>query len=140
MNFINISRKLQTLLEKEELLFTDICKEWSVTDSQEEFLNILENWKWPINGSVKRKMIFRNFKLHRKTSQSVLHLGTSYIILKVSKKNREGKQELLGLRKGEKNTRKEWERYGGKEKGRKEGRKEAVETNVVHSGIFEIKK
>ena len=52
-------------------------------------------------------MIFRNFKLHRKTSQSVLHLGTSYIVLKVSKKNREGKQELLGLRKGEKNTRKE---------------------------------
>ena len=42
-----------------------------------------------------------------KKSQSVLHLGTSYIILKVSKKNREGKQELLGLRKGEKITRKE---------------------------------
>ena len=38
MNFINILRKLLTLLEKEELLFTDICK-----DSQEEFLNILEN-------------------------------------------------------------------------------------------------
>ena len=36
-----------------------------------------------------------------------IHLGTSYIILKVSKKNREGKQELFGLRKGEKNTRKE---------------------------------
>ena len=29
------------------------------------------------------------------------------VILKVSKKNREGKQELFGLRKGEKNTRKE---------------------------------
>ena len=27
--------------------------------------------------------------------------------------NREGKQELLGLRKGEKNTREEWDRYGG---------------------------
>ena len=52
MNFINILRKLQTLLEKEELLFTDICKEWTVRDSQEEFLNILENWKWPIHGSV----------------------------------------------------------------------------------------
>ena len=43
MNFINILRKLQTLLEKEELLFTDICKEWTITDSQEEILNILEN-------------------------------------------------------------------------------------------------
>ena len=40
----------------------------------------------------------RNFKLHTKISQSVLHLGTSYIILKVSKKNREEKQELFGLR------------------------------------------
>ena len=48
-----------------------------------------------------------NFKLHMKTLQSVLHLGTSYIILKGSKKNREEKQELFGLRKGEKNTRKE---------------------------------
>ena len=27
MNFINILRKLQTLLEKEELLFMDICTE-----------------------------------------------------------------------------------------------------------------
>ena len=43
MNFINILRKFQALLEKEELLFTDISKEWTVTDSQEEFLNILEN-------------------------------------------------------------------------------------------------
>ena len=46
-------------------------------------------------------------EFHMKTSQSVLHLETSYIILKVSKKNREGTQDLLGLRKGEKNTRKE---------------------------------
>ena len=61
-------------------------------DTQEEFLNILENRKWPIHGSVKRKMILRNFKLHRKTSQSVLHSGTSDIILKVSKKNREKKK------------------------------------------------
>ena len=29
-------------------------------------------------------------------TQSVLHLGKSYVILKVSKKNRDGKQELLG--------------------------------------------
>ena len=55
MNFIKIQRKLQTLLEKEELHFTDIYKEWTVTDSQEEFLNTLENWKWPIHGSVKGK-------------------------------------------------------------------------------------
>ena len=27
-----------------------ICKEWTVTDSQEEFLNILENWKYQWNG------------------------------------------------------------------------------------------
>ena len=33
-------------------------------------------------------MILRNLKLHMKTSQSVLHLGPSYIILKVSKKSR----------------------------------------------------
>ena len=43
MNFINILRKLQTLLEKEELLIMDICKEWTVTDSLEEFLNTLQN-------------------------------------------------------------------------------------------------
>ena len=55
MNFINILRKLQTLLGKEELIFMDIYKEWTVTNSQEEFLNILENWKWPMHGSVKRK-------------------------------------------------------------------------------------
>ena len=36
-NYINILRKLQTLLDKEELLFTYICKEWILTDSQEEF-------------------------------------------------------------------------------------------------------
>ena len=46
----------------------------------------------------------------------ILHLGTSNIILKVSKKNRKEKQGLFWLRKGEKNTRKEWERYGGKGK------------------------
>ena len=44
------------------------------------------------NGSMKQKMISRNFKLHMKTSQSVLHLRISYIILKVSKTNREEKQ------------------------------------------------
>ena len=47
--------KLQTLSEKEELLFTVICKEWAGTDSHEEFLNILQNWKCPIHGSVKGK-------------------------------------------------------------------------------------
>ena len=80
-------------------------------------------------------MILRNFKLRRKTSQSVLHLGTSYIILKVSKKNREGKQGLLGLRKGEKKQGKNEIDMEGKEK-----RKEAVETNVVHSGLLDKKK
>ena len=71
-----------------------------------------------------------------KTSQSVLHLGTSYIILKVSKKNREGKQELLGLRKGKKTQGKNERDMEGTEK----GRKEAVETNVVHSGLFDTHK
>ena len=32
-------------------------------------------------------MILRKFIFHMETSQSVLHLGTSFIILKVSKKN-----------------------------------------------------
>ena len=64
---------------------------------------------------MKLKMILRNFKLHMKTSQNALHLVTSYIMLKVSRKNPEEKQELFGLRKGEKNTRKDWERYGRKE-------------------------
>ena len=31
---------------------------------------------------------------------------------------------------------KEWERYGGKGK----GRKETVERNVIHSGLYEINK
>ena len=88
------------------------------------------------NRSVKRKMIVRNFKLHMKALQSVLHLGTSYIILKVSKKNQEGKHELLGLRKGEKNTKKEREIWRER---KKEGRKEAVETNVVNRGLFDTK-
>ena len=33
MNFIKILRKLQILLEKEELLFMDIYREWTVTDT-----------------------------------------------------------------------------------------------------------
>ena len=133
MNIINILRKLQTLLEKEELLFTDICKEWKVTDSQEEFLNILEHWKWPIHGSVKRKTILRNFKLRRKTSESILHLGTSYILLKVSKKNWScldwGKKRKTQGKK--KDIRREII---------KEGRKEAVKTNVRHNGLLDTKK
>ena len=50
---------------------------------------------------------------------------------------REEKQELFGLRKGERKTGKEWERYRGE--GKKEGRKEAVKANVFHSGLFDIK-
>ena len=92
--------------------------------------------KMDVHGSVKRKMLLRNFRLHRKTSQSILHSGTSYIILKVSNKNWEEKQELFGLRKGEKNTRKEWDRDM---EGKKKGKKEAVETNIVHSGLFDTK-
>ena len=46
------------------------------------------------------------------------------------------KQELFGLRKGGINTRKNEQDMEGKEK----GRKEAVERNVVHSGLFDIKK
>ena len=86
-------------------------------------------------------MILRNFKLQRKTSHSVLYLGTSYIILKVSGKTREGKQELLGLRKGEKKSRKEWERYGGKGK-RKEGsswNKRSPQWLIRHKKIIIIK-
>ena len=41
MNFINILRKLQTLLGKGELLLAGIYKECTVTDAQEEFLNNL---------------------------------------------------------------------------------------------------
>ena len=52
--------------------------------------------------SMKRKMIL-NFKLHMKTTQNVLHLGTGYINLKVSRR----KQVLFGLRKVEKLTRNE---------------------------------
>ena len=33
MKFINILRKLQALLGKQAFLFTDICKEWTVTNS-----------------------------------------------------------------------------------------------------------
>ena len=63
--------------------------------------------KMPIHGSMKRKMILSNFKLHMKTSQNIHDIETSYIILEVSGKNREEKQELFGLRNGERNTRKE---------------------------------
>ena len=63
---------------------------------------------------------------------------TEHISLRNKLHNFEGfqeKQKLFVLRKGEKNTRKELERYGGKGK-----RKELVETNVVHSGLFDTKK
>ena len=46
-------------------------------------------------------------QIHMKTSKNVIHLGISYIILKISRKNREKKQELFGLGKGKKKTRKE---------------------------------
>ena len=63
-------------------------------------------------------MTLSNFKLHMKTSQNVFHLGTSYIILKGFRKNREEKQELFGLRKGETETQRMNERdKEGKEKG-----------------------
>ena len=65
------------------------------------------------------------------TLQNVLHLGTSYIILKVSKKNRS--RLVLG---------KERETQGKNERDMegKEGRKGAVETNLVHSGLYKINK
>ena len=62
-----------------------------------------------------------------KTSQSVLHLGISYIILKVSKKNREEKQELFELRKGEKTQGKNERDMEGKGKRKKERKKERKE-------------
>ena len=68
-------------------------------------------------------MILRSFKIHMMTSQRVLHLGTSYIILKVSKKNREEKQELFGLRKGEKKHKERMREIWRKRKKRKEGKK-----------------
>ena len=61
-----------------------------------------------MHGIIKQKMILRNFKLHMRTSQNVLHLGTNYIVLKVSKeKDTEEKQDWFELKKGERNTRKE---------------------------------
>ena len=44
---------------------------------------------------MKQKLKLRNFKLHMKKSQSVLHLGTTYIILKVSKRKTEKKTEAV---------------------------------------------
>ena len=35
--------KITDTIRKRKIAFADICKEWTVTDSQEEFLNILEN-------------------------------------------------------------------------------------------------
>ena len=44
---------------------------------------------------MKQKMILRNFKLHMQTSQNVLHLGTSYIILKISWKKTQKKNRAV---------------------------------------------
>ena len=69
---------------------------------------------------MNHKMIL-NFKLHMKTSQNALHLGTSYIILKVSNKTPGEKQEPFELRRGERETHGKNERdMEGKEKGRKQ--------------------
>ena len=69
-----------------------------------------------------------------KSSQNVFHLGISNIILKVCRKTPQEKQKPFGLRKGERNTRKTERDMDRKEK----GRKKAIETNIVHSGLYEI--
>ena len=79
---------------------------------------------------MKLKMILKNFKLQVKISQSVLHLGTSYIILKVSKKKPRRK---TGAAWTEKRREKHKERMREiwrerKKEGRKEGRKQLKET------------
>ena len=69
---------------------------------------------------MKQKMILRNFKLHIKTPQKVFHLETSYVILKVSRKNPEEKHERLDRGK-ERETQGRNERdMEGKEEGRKQ--------------------
>ena len=62
---------------------------------------------------MKRKMIIMNIKLglHMKTSQIVLHLGTSYIILKVSRKKPRRNTGAVWTEEKERNARKEWERH-----------------------------
>ena len=45
MNFINIVRTLQTLLEKEELLFSGHLQRMNSNRFKKNFLNTLENWK-----------------------------------------------------------------------------------------------
>ena len=50
-------------------------------------------------------------QITHETAQNIFHLGTSYVVLKVSKKNPEEKQEPFGLRKRGKN-----EIYEGKGK------------------------
>ena len=67
------------------------------------------------------------FKLHVKTSKNVLHLGTSYIIFKVSKKSSEETQELFGLRKGEREKHKERTREILRER-KKKGQKQLKQT------------
>ena len=79
---------------------------------------------------MKQKMILRNFKLYMKTSQNVLHLGTSCIILKVSKEILEG--TVWSEERREKHMERMREIW--------KERKEAVDINVVRSGLSDIQK
>ena len=130
MNFINILRKLHTLLEKRSIDFYGCLQRMNSNRFTGRIFKYLRKLKMANTWISEMENDIKEFQIMQEDITEHTPLRHKLHNFKVSRKNQEEKQELFGLRKGERNI----ETYGMKERdveGKEKGSKQLKQTQSI---------